>query len=363
LIDRSRIPVVTLTLIVANLFASFAVAFNGDLVLDWGFNPRDPTLANIPTSLFLHQNLLHLLGNMVFLAAVGAAVELATGSVRFLLVYLVSGFIGVLAHFLFTVGQREPAILIGASGSIAGCAAYYSVRYIGLKVPVAPRRGLSVAVVTAIWLTLQFVGAFVSIGTSASVSFWAHIGGFLGGLLLSLAFRAPDLGQRKLGHEVLDRMNERGPAAVALAARRHLLEHPGDVRALRDLADAERQLAHTDSEIEALQMLIKLQPPEEQGDVLVRLGELNKLDTISSVRRIQLADHLGTDRPEVSRLLLESILDGPASDQQIPEAMLSLAALERMHEPERASQILEDLRAKFPLHATVEVARHRGWIS
>lgn len=363
MIDRSRIPVVTLSLIVANLFASFAVAFNGDLVLDWGFNPRDPGLLTLPTSLFLHQNLLHLLGNMVFLAAVGAAVELATGSVRFLLVYLVSGFLGVLAHFLFTAGQREPAILIGASGSIAGCAAYYSVRYIGLKVPVAPRRGLSVAVVTVVWLILQFVGAFVNIGTEASVSFWAHIGGFLGGLLLSLVFRAPDLGQRKLGHEVLDRMNERGPAAVALAARQHLKEHPGDVRALRDLADAERQLSHLDAEFDALQDLLKVGSLEDQGDVLLRMSELNKLGSLQSVRRIQLADHLGAIRPEVSRVLLESILEGPASDQQIPEAMLALAALERQHEPERASQILEDLRAKFPLHATVEVARHRGWIS
>ena len=83
MIEKSRLPIITLILIIANLFASFAVAFDPELVMDFGFNPRRPSFLTIFSGLFLHQNLLHLLGNMVFLAAVGAAVELATGSLQF----------------------------------------------------------------------------------------------------------------------------------------------------------------------------------------------------------------------------------------------------------------------------------------
>lgn len=363
MIEKSRLPIVTLILIIANLFAAFAVAFNPDWALDLGFNPKDPGFLTIFTSLFVHQNLLHLLGNMVFLAAVGAAVELATGSARFLTVYLVSGLFGVLAHFIFTLSSQQPNTLIGASGAIAGCAAYYSVRYVRLKVPVAPKRGLSVAVVTAIWLVLQFVGAFVSIGDSSAVSFWAHIGGFLGGLLLSAIFRAPDLGQRKLGHEVLDKMNERGPAAVALAARQHLKEHPGDVRALRDLAEAERQLDHPIAEVEALLKLLDALPESEQADPLARLAELEKLATLPSLRRTLLADRFRESDPVTARMLLDSVVAGPDSDPQIPDAMLALASLERDHAPDRAVEILNKLQAKFPLHPTVDLARQRGWIA
>lgn len=371
MIERSRLPVVTLLLIIANLFAAFAVAFSAasgpdavpDLVATYGFNPRNPSFLTVFTSLFLHQNLLHLLGNMVFLAAVGAAVELATGSARFAVVYFVSGLMGVAAHFLLTMSQPHAPILIGASGAVAGCAAYYSVRYTALKVPVAPKKALSVAVVTLVWVLLQFVGAFVHIGESGSVSFWAHIGGVLAGLLLSAVFRAPDLGQARLGHAVLDQMNERGPAAVAVAARQHLKEHPNDLRALRDLADAERQLAHPVAELAALTKLLEVLPESEQTPVLHRLGELGKLGALPSVRRTLLADKYKESDPETARLLLESVVEGPESDPQIPDAMLALAGLERDHEPDRASEILRSLQERFPLHPTVDLARHRGWIA
>lgn len=363
MIEKSRVPIVTLILIAANLFAAFAVAFNPDLVIDFGFNSQSPSYLTVITSLFLHQNLFHLLGNMIFLAAVGAAVELATGSGRFLAVYLFSGLLGVLAHFLFTMNLREPSIVIGASGCVAGCAGYYSVRYTQMKVPVAPKKGISVAVVTGVWLVLQLVGAFVHIGEQGSVSFWAHIGGFLGGLLLSAIFRVPDLGQRKLGHAVLDQMNERGPAAVALAARQHLKEHPKDIRALRDLAEAEKQLAHPIAELEAIHKLLEILPESEQSEPIHRLGELEKLATLPSLRRTLLADRFKESDEDTARLLLESVISGPESDPQIPDAMLALASLEREAAPEKAAEILKKLQATFPLHPTVDLARHRGWIS
>ena len=73
---------VTLILIVANLLAAFAVLGIPDLITKLGFHSDAPAVRSALTSLFIHANVVHLLGNMVFLAAVGAAVEMASGSVR-----------------------------------------------------------------------------------------------------------------------------------------------------------------------------------------------------------------------------------------------------------------------------------------
>jgi membrane associated rhomboid family serine protease len=356
---RSRLPIVTLILIGANLLAAFGLLFDPNLAYEFGFRPGQPSLRGVLTSLFLHANVLHLLGNMVFLAAVGAAVELASGSFRFAVVYFFAGVAGVAAHYLVTRRMPEAVPLIGASGCVAGCAAYYSFRYTGLRVPLAPKFALSVAAVTVIWLLLQVVGAFVRLGDSGGgVSFWAHLGGFAAGILLSLVFRAPDLGQVKLGHEVLDQMNARGPAAVVVAAKRHLERHPRDVKALWELADAQGMLSERDAEAETLLKLIDILPEDAQPEAIRRLAQAGWVSLLSPLRRVQLADR----HPDVARALLKSVAEGPKDEPQRPDAILALAGLERETHPARAEVLLKELVADYPLHPAVELARKRGWL-
>lgn len=355
---RSRLPVVTLILIGANLLAAFGLLFDPNLAMSFGFRPDHPSLRGVLTSLFLHANVFHLLGNMVFLAAVGAAVELASGSFRFAVVYFFAGVAGVAAHYLVTRRMPDPMPLIGASGCVAGCAAYYSFRYTSLRVPLAPKVALSVAAVTVIWLLLQVVGAFVRLGDSGGVSFWSHLGGFAAGILLSLVFRAPDLGQVKLGHEVLDRMNARGPAAVVVAAKRHLERHPRDVKALWELADAHGMLAERDAEAEVLLQLLDVLPEDAQPEAIRRLAQAGRVTLLTPLRRVQLADQ----HKDVARALLKSVAEGPVEESQRPDAILALAALERESHPARADILLKELAADYPLHPAVELARKRGWL-
>ncbi len=300
---RARLPVVTLLLIGANLLAAFLLVMNPEFVMDYGFRSESPRPRDALTALFLHANLVHLLGNMVFHAAVGAAVELATGSFRFASVYFLSGIFGVLAHYLVTRRLADPQPLVGASGCIAGCAAYYSVRYTALRVPLAPNVAVPVAAVTAIWLALQVVGAFVRLGdaSGSGASFWAHLGGFGAGVLLSLVYRAPDLMQVELGHEVLERMNDRGPAALAHAAQEHLRQHPNDPKALRDLAQAMETLEEPEEELKALLKLMEVLPETEQPWVLERLCELKRATALPALRRMLLADRLKGVCPELAR--------------------------------------------------------------
>jgi len=360
---RPRLPLVTLLLIAANIAAAFSLVIDPDLVEQFGFRSNHPTLLTAFTSIFLHANLIHLLGNMVFMAAVGAAVELATGSLRFVIVYLIGGLAGVGLHFAMTKHAIEPAPYVGASGCIASCAAYYSVRYTRLRVPVAPKMAISVAAVTVVWLVLQCVGAVVKFGEKGGVSFWAHIGGFIAGAVLSQVFRSPDLEQLKLGHEVLEQMNDRGPAAVVFAAERHIAKHPNDVKALWELANAESALGDEEDESKTLLRLLELTTDVEKFEVVRRLCKLGRVSVLPTLKRLQIADQCRATSPDLTRALLRSVIDGPQEETQRPDAMLALIALERDAQPEKAAVILSDLMLTYPMHPAVELARKRGWVT
>ncbi len=334
-----------------------------DLIDQFGFNPQRPNAQSVVTSLFLHANLVHLLANMLFLAAVGAAVELATGTLRFVIVYFVSGLAGVGLHAL--LGAKDvlnPHPLVGASGAIAGCAAYYGIRYLGLRVPLAPKLGVPVAAIIGVWLVLQVAGAFETIGDpNASTAFWAHLGGFGAGLVMSFIFRAPDMGHLRLGHEVLNRMNERGPAAAIAAALRHLEVHPDDPKALNHLVDSHRLMDDVDGEAGALIRIIELLPDEHLGPPILRLDELDSVGKLPPVRRVKLAAKVASASPEAAKCLLLSIVGGPSDEPQRPDAMLALAGLERDGDSAASAKILAELVAEYPLHPAVELARARGW--
>jgi membrane associated rhomboid family serine protease len=352
-------------LIVANIAAAFAMLWQPELIYDFGFNPVRPTFQSVFASMFLHANLFHLFANMLFLAAVGAAVELSTGTLRFIVVYLVSGLAGVGAHFLLAARNvSEPHPLVGASGCIAGCAAYYGIRYLGLRVPLAPKLGVPVAGVIGAWLLLQILGAFKTIGDpNASTAFWAHLGGFAAGLIVSVIFRAPDLGHLKLGHEVLERMNERGPAAAVAGALRHLELHPNDTRALEHLIAAHKMMDDQEGESGALVRIIDLLPEESLAAPIGRLAELGELRKIPVLRRAVLAEKVAVHSPQAARHLLESIIADPADESQHPAAMLSLAGLLRKDSPEESQAVLARMQSEYSLHPVVDLARARGWIS
>ena len=290
----TKIWVAGVLLIGANLAAAFALVVAPGLGREFGFRADRPTLSGALVGPFLHANLFHLLGNLVFLAAVGAAVEIATGPLRFGLVYFASMLAGVGLHWIALRHQEGPP-LIGASGAVAGCAAYYGVRYRSLRVAVGPNLAVPVLGIVGFWAVVQLVGAFVHLGDDAGGSaYWAHLGGLGMGAGLALSFRAPDLGQARIGHEVLDRMNARGPAAAEAAARAHLRRHPDDPKALRDLADALHDLGEPEGEGDVLLTLLRREPVAERPALLARLVGIGQAVRLPSARRVAFAEgHAG----------------------------------------------------------------------
>lgn len=360
--EVKRLPIATLALILINLCAAFWAALNADDSVSWGFDPAHPAAGAAVISLFVHLNLLHVAGNLVFLAAVGPAVEFAAGAMRFLTVYLLGGIAGVLLHWALNLHAANPSILVGASGCIAACAAFYSIRFFNLRVPLAPGFGVPLWGVFLLWAALQAAGGLTRIGQEqGGVSFWAHLGGLGAGAALSLFYRAPKLAAVHFGHDVLDRMNHRGPAAVAEAARLHLQEHPGDERAMWELAESQRQLGDEQDEIETLLSIVKANLPK-RGDAALRLSELGALPKMTAINRYRLAESLRLVQPEAARTVMESVANGPEDDDQTPEAIFTLAEWERDFSLEASTARLKVLTDRYPLHPTVERARAKGWL-
>jgi membrane associated rhomboid family serine protease len=150
-----------------------------------------PTL----TSMFLHGSWMHVIGNMWFLWIFGDNIEDYLGHFKYLLFYLLSGLGAAFAQVLLTPHSSVPTV--GASGAIAGVLGAYFLLYPKAKVliwfPIFFLFYLPAWVTLGYWFAMQFVsGAATSLAnysdTRGGVAFWAHVGGFLVGIVLIKLF-------------------------------------------------------------------------------------------------------------------------------------------------------------------------------
>ncbi len=155
-----------------------------------GYGSFEAAFLPLVTSMFLHAGIAHILGNMLFLGIFGDNVEAAFGHLRYLLFYFVCGVGAGLMHIAFNFNSHIPAL--GASGAISGVLGAYIVleprnRILTLIFIFLVR--VPASVVLGVWFVLQFLSGIGSLGTTANggVAVWAHIGGFLLGLFITLA--------------------------------------------------------------------------------------------------------------------------------------------------------------------------------
>lgn len=168
-------------------------AFVPQHLADWlsGYLPASYAFLPFLSSMFLHASWLHVLLNMWGLAIFGDNVEDRLGHFGYLLFYLLSGLGAALVHLIFNFSSRVPTL--GASGAIAGVMGAYFLLYPGARV--LTWWGFFVVwlpawLVLGYWFIVNFLsGAATSFTVSSGVpaggvAFWAHVGGFLTGLLL-----------------------------------------------------------------------------------------------------------------------------------------------------------------------------------
>ena len=204
----SRFPLITVFVIAANIFIFLYQAFSplgpqyyvyrmGAIPYEIthftsvGFRfqggdlPRISPPLTLLASMFLHGSLLHLLGNMLYLWIFGNNIEDFLGSIRFIFFYLISGLGASLVHIIFHPSSKVP--MIGASGAIAGVLGAYFVLYPAARVLTLVFIWV-IPVPAFIILGLWFVGQVMNIGIGGGVAWFAHVGGFLIGIVLVMLF-------------------------------------------------------------------------------------------------------------------------------------------------------------------------------
>ncbi len=207
-----RLQYVTFGLIAINVIAYFVTSLGSEefmtaAVLGLGYIPSvvhdlaelSPDLVIIPEQLsyltysFLHGDILHLGGNMLFLWVFGDNVEDALGHLRFLVFYLLCAAAGAFLHGLIIPDSETP--LIGASGAIAGIVVAYLMLYPRVKVWVLafgriPLR-IPAWIPLVLWVVFQFV--MIGFGGDDEISWAAHVGGIVAGAVLVLVLRRRDV--------------------------------------------------------------------------------------------------------------------------------------------------------------------------
>jgi len=154
--------------------------------------------------MFLHGGFWHLLGNMWSLYIFGDNVEDRMGPIRYLAFYLLCGVISGLSHLALNL--ESPVPTIGASGAIAGVMGAYFLLYPSARILtlipiifIPYFIEIPAYVFLGIWFFLQFLNAAGSSGAAGGVAWWAHIGGFVAGMILIKLFtRAPSSGLTKM---------------------------------------------------------------------------------------------------------------------------------------------------------------------
>jgi membrane associated rhomboid family serine protease len=206
---RFSTPYVTYFLIALNLIiyyfqSQLAPEAFQNLIFQFGFTPADvaelftgtgslrlpSVLLPFLTSMFLHGNWWHVIGNMWFLWIFGDNIEDHMGHGRYLLFYFLSGIAAAAAQVVLTPHVVVPTV--GASGAIAGVLGAYFILYPRARVltwfPPIFFFYLPAWVMLGFWFALQFFSGAAtntaSYSQSGGIAFWAHVGGFVAGIIL-----------------------------------------------------------------------------------------------------------------------------------------------------------------------------------
>jgi membrane associated rhomboid family serine protease len=192
-------PVVTILIIIANAFVflymlSLDPYTQNHFIRQYALVPARLNLSALITSLFLHGGWMHIIGNMWFLWVYGDNVEDILGHGKYLVFYLLCGVIASATQYAISPDSQVP--VLGASGAIAGVMGAYLIKFphsrILTLIPIIvfwTTIEIPAVLILVYWFVLQFFSGIGSIGYSQAasqggVAFFAHIGGFIAGMIL-----------------------------------------------------------------------------------------------------------------------------------------------------------------------------------
>lgn len=196
-----RFPFITIALIVINVLVFFVEILHPSgqkkIIFEYGAIPYEMlsfsagAVQSTFSSMFLHGGLFHIGGNMLYLWIFGNNIEDRLGHFKFLLFYMLCGVVAAYSHALTQPGSLIP--MIGASGAVSGVLGAYLLLYPRAKVHTLLFFGffvqtvqLPAVIVIGFWAVIQIINGIISksLVNQGGVAWFAHIGGFLFGLLI-----------------------------------------------------------------------------------------------------------------------------------------------------------------------------------
>jgi membrane associated rhomboid family serine protease len=200
-IPSSRVPLVNYAIIAANVAVLLHETTLGprldEFVYTYGLVPREFAPEALVTSMFLHGGWGHLLGNMLYLYIFGDNVEDRLGHLRYLAFYLLCGIAAGATQALTNPDSNVP--MVGASGAIAGVSGAYLLFFPRARVVTILPLFIFLQIVEipavfflAVWFLWQLASGVATIGTRSAaggVAVWAHVGGFVSGMVLGPSLR------------------------------------------------------------------------------------------------------------------------------------------------------------------------------
>ena len=201
---RILVPYVTYAIISINVLVfvfqlnmgMVSSAAEREFIYRFGFIPANFSIITVFTSMFLHGGISHIMGNMWFLWVFGDNVEGVLGHVKFAVFYIICGLAATMSQLFVDPSSTIP--MVGASGAIAGVLGMYMIRFPHARVHVFAfiiifftTFRIPAMFVLGFWFFNQLTNGLGSLGfdTTGGVAWFAHIGGFISGVMLNQSFK------------------------------------------------------------------------------------------------------------------------------------------------------------------------------
>jgi membrane associated rhomboid family serine protease len=201
---RILVPYVTYVIISINVLifvfqlnmGMVSSAAEREFIYRFGFIPANFSIITVFTSMFMHGGISHIMGNMWFLWVFGDNVEGVLGHVKFAVFYIICGLAATMSQLFVDPSSTIP--MVGASGAIAGVLGMYMIRFPHARVHVFAfiiifftTFRIPAMFVLGFWFFNQLTNGLGSLGfdTTGGVAWFAHIGGFITGVMLNQAFK------------------------------------------------------------------------------------------------------------------------------------------------------------------------------
>ncbi len=366
-----------------NLYNNFESIRKGMLVRKLGFIPKKFNFFSMITSIFIHGSWMHIIGNMWFLFLVGINIEDIWGRPFFLFFYLLSGIVANIFHMILNFSDVP---LIGASGAVAGVMGAFTFRFFKNKIklflflpPIATTLNVIAGVIFPLWFLQQLFNAIMI--ENSHVAFWAHVGGFLFGLILAVFLRFSNIEKNIIEPKVeetidsVDKVFREGIEKIQSGDKEKgiellinfLKEHPDNLDAILEIAKIYYEMGNFSVSAGYFRRLLDLLNKEKRYDLMLEIfndylitENLIGYTTLGDIYKIVDVYRKKEDFVKAKTLLIDTYRRYKDSEDAPIILIKLIKILVESGNKEQAEYVFNEIKKRFPKYEEQAKAYLKG---